>query len=211
MKKLFLLIAVAAMSLTAGAQTLEWGVHAGLNVASQRLSVDGASVSPDSHAQFQAGFSLAARMSNDLPIYLQTGLDFTGRGCESQGASDNLYYLQLPVTASYYVNVGRIVSIRPYVGLYYALGLFSNAKVEGKAQEIDGSKFDYFSKYDEYDGLQCYKRSDFGLRFGADVVLMKHYSVGLGYDLGLMNINKDMLDEGKIRNGVFYIRLGYNF
>lgn len=208
MKKLFLLIAAAAASLTAGAQRLEWGVHAGLNLANERLVIDGASVSPNSHAQFQVGFSLAARMSNDLPIYLQTGLDFTGRGGESQGVSDNLYYLQLPVTASYYVNVGRIVSIRPYVGLYYALGLFSNTKVDGKAEEIDGSRFDYFSKYD---GLQCYKRSDFGLRFGADVVLATHYSVGLGYDLGLMNINKDMLDEGKIRNGVFYIRLGYNF
>ena len=194
MKKLFLLIAIAASGLTAGAQSLEWGVHAGLNLANERVAVDGASISTDSHAQFQAGFSLAARMSRNLPIYLQTGLDFTGRGGESQGASDNLYYLQLPVTASYYVNIGRIVSIRPYAGIYYCLGLFSNTKIDGKAQEIDG-----------------YKRSDFGLRFGADVVLAKHYSVGLGYDLGLMNINKDMFDAGKIRNRVFYLRLGYNF
>lgn len=208
MKKLFLLIAIAASGLTAGAQSLEWGVHAGLNLANERVAVDGASISTDSHAQFQAGFSLAARMSRNLPIYLQTGLDFTGRGGESQGASDNLYYLQLPVTASYYVNIGRIVSIRPYAGIYYCLGLFSNTKIDGKAQEIDGSKFDFFS---EYDGEQGYKRSDFGLRFGADVVLAKHYSVGLGYDLGLMNINKDMFDAGKIRNRVFYLRLGYNF
>lgn len=195
------------MGLTANAQSLEWGVHAGLNLAKERFVVDGASLSVDSHAQFQAGFSLAARMSQNIPIYLQTGLDFTGRGGESRGIADNLFYLQLPVTASYYIGVGRCVSIRPYAGVYYALGLFSNTKVDGKAQELDGKKFDFFT---EYDGERPYKRSDFGLRFGADVVLIEHYSVGLGYDLGLMNINKDLFD-GKVRNGVFYIRLGYNF
>lgn len=84
------------MGLTAKAQSLEWGVHAGLNLAKERLVVDGASLSVDSHAQFQAGFSLAARMSQNIPIYLQTGLDFTGRGGESRGIADNFFICSCP-------------------------------------------------------------------------------------------------------------------
>lgn len=39
---------------------------------------------------------------------------------------------------------------------------------------------------------------------------MKHYYAGVGYDLGLLNISKDS-GEGKIKNGSFFISLGYNF
>lgn len=182
-----------------------------------RISNDDASASPNSHAQFQVGFSLAAPITQSIPLYIQTGLDFTGRGAESGDSSYNLYYLQLPVTISYYINAGKIVSIRPYAGIYYSAGLFSNGKEDGERLKYDDDNFDFFTEYSvEFEGAtssyKALKGSDFGLRFGADVVLKKHYSVGLGYDLGLMNINKDLLDSSvKIKNGVFYIRLGYNF
>lgn len=210
MKKGLLLLAAVAVALSAGAQQLQWGVHVGLNLADERAKADGGSVSTESHAQFQAGFSVAAPLTQNIPLYLQTGLDFTGRGGESGGTADNLYYLQLPVTVSYHFDIGRIVSIRPEVGVYYALGLFSNIREDGEAvKDMNGDNIDYFK---EYDGQRAFKRSDFGLRFGADVVLGNHYSIGLGYDLGLLNINKDMFDSGvKVRNGVFYIRAGYNF
>lgn len=210
MKKLTLLVAALVLAFSAGAQELEWGVHAGLNLAKERVKADGGSASTDSHAQFQVGFTVAAPLMQSAPLYLQTGLDFTGRGGESGNASDNLYYLQLPVTVSWHFDVGRIVSIRPEVGVYYALGLFSNTKQDGEALKDDDG--DNFSLFGEYDGEQAFKRSDFGLRFGVDVALKKHYSIGLGYDLGLLNINKDMFDSSvKVRNGVFYIRAGYNF
>ncbi len=210
MKKLLLSAAFAATTLTAGAQSLEWGVHAGLNLAWEHASATGGAVSSNSHPQVQAGFTLSTRIVQSFPLYFQTGLDFTGRGGESDGAADNLYYLQLPVALSFRIDCGRIVSIRPYAGLYYALGLFGNAKVDGQTEEYEGRRFDYFNT--KIDGQKALKRSDLGLRLGADVVLKKHYSFGLGYDLGLMNINKNLFDSDiKLRNRVFYIRLGYDF
>ena len=55
------------------------------------------------------------------------------------------------------------------------------------------------------------KRSDLGLRFGVDAVLKRHYGIGIGYDQGLLNINKNLYESDvKLRNGVFYIRLSYD-
>ena len=210
MKKLLLLTAaMAAMHFTAGAQPLEWGVHAGLNLAWERASATGGAVTTNSQPQFQAGFTLSTRVARAVPLYFRTGLDFTGRGGESDGATDNLYYLQLPLTLSCRIDCGRIVSIRPEVGFYYALGLFANAKEEGVVLEYEGRRFDYFNT--KVEGRKALKRSDLGLRFGVDAVLKRHYGIGIGYDQGLLNINKNLYESDvKLRNGVFYIRLSYD-
>ena len=214
MKKFFLLIgAVMCVSTITAQSKLEWGVHAGLNLANEKVSTESVSAEINSHAQFHLGFSVAAPIGKKLPFYFATGLEFTGRGGESKNSgnklSDNLYYLQIPVSVSYHFNLGEKVSLQPQVGIYYALGLFSNTKVNGEPQQYDGENFDFFT---EYNGEQGYKSSDLGLRFGVDALFSKHYKLGLGYDLGLLNINKDMFDGNiKVTNGVFYIRLGYNF
>ncbi len=214
MKRFFLLIgAVMFVSSITAQSNLEWGVHAGLNLANEKVSTESASSEINSHAQFHLGFSVAAPIGKKLPFYFSTGLEFTGRGGESQVSGnkvcDNLYYLQIPVSLSYHFNLGEKVSLQPQVGVYYAFGLFSNSKINGEPQQFDGEDFDFFT---EYGGEQGYKRSDLGLRFGVDAVFAKHYKLGLGYDLGLLNINKDMFDSNiKVTNGVFYIRLGYNF
>lgn len=219
MKKLFLLIGLAALSLSAAAQNESvWNVHVGWNLASQSIKGDGATLSNDAHSQFQVGFAYSLPLSEHMPLYLSAGLDFTGRGGQTKDdgvkASNNLYYLQVPVTVGWHFDLGEIVSIRPEVGIWYAAGLFSNSKVGGETLKDDsGDNYDYFSEYTYGDETtKAFKTSDFGLRFGVDVALKRHYSIGLGYDLGLMNINKDLFDNDfKVRNGVFYIRAGYNF
>ena len=86
--------------------------------------------------------------------------------------------------------------------------MFANAKADGVVEKYDGRRFDYFNT--KIEGRKALKRSDLGLRFGVDAVLKRHY--GIGYDLGLLNINKNLYDsEIKLRNGVFYIRLAYDF
>ena len=224
MKKLLLLIGIlliglAAFGMNASAQNESaWNVHVGWNLASENIKGGGVNLSTDSHSQFQVGFSYSLPLSQNMPLYLSAGLDFTGRGGQTKvdgvKASDNLYYLQLPVTVGWHFDLSEWVSIRPEVGVWYAAGLFSNSKVGGEAiKDESGDNYDFFSEYTDGDGkMKALKTSDFGLRFGVDVALKEHYSIGLGYDLGLMNINKDMFDSSvKVRNGVFYIRAGYNF
>ena len=58
-----------------------------------------------------------------------------------------------------------------------------------------------------------FKRSDLGVRLGAGVVWNRIY-FGLGYDIGCLNLAKDVLTnggDGTMRNNCFSISVGYNF
>lgn len=220
MKKFILCVFAAAACTTAfGQNGRVLGVRAGLNVTNIDFSAGNASVSLDSRASFHAGFAYQQPLMRALPLYLETGLYVTGRGA-SIAASDfdlgfdeemsgkvkfNMLYLQVPVLVSWHFNI-KCVSIQPLAGVYYGLGIHGKAKYAGE-------KADLFKSTDLGDGTEeeaLFKRSDLGLRFGANVVFRKHYNVGLGYDLGLLNILKNG-DEVKAKNGSFYISLGYNF
>ena len=165
------------------------------------------------------GFAYQQPLLRTLPLYLETGLYLTGRG-GSVNASNfdlgfdeelsgkvkfNMLYLQVPVVVSWHFNV-RSVSIQPLAGVFYGFGIHGKAKFKGE-------KADLFKSTDLGDGAEeeaMFKRSDLGLRFGANVTFRKHYNVSLGYDLGLLNILKDA-DEVKAKNGSFFVSLGYNF
>lgn len=210
MKKLFLVLICFVFAVSASAQEKSiFGVRAGLNIASMDLSAGSVTFSPDSKATFQVGAAYQYNFLSSMPFYVETGLYFTGRGFkmdngEGQTLKANLYYLQIPVLVSYHFNVGKAVSIQPYAGIYYGLG------VSGKFKE-GNAKIKAFSDDGEF--KQALKRSDFGLRFGAGVNFLKRYYAGLGYDLGLSNIAKSggEFDGAKTKNGCFYIQVGYNF
>ena len=96
------------------------------------------------------------------------------------------------------------------VAAFLLLRLSQNGKLKGDAAKVDLFKEISVPVEDGSVEGQMFKRSDFGLRFGVGVTVMKHYYAGVGYDLGLLNISKDS-GEGKIKNGSFFISLGYNF
>ena len=220
MKKFILCVfAVAACLAAFGQGGRVLGVRAGLNVTNIDFSAGSASVSLDSRASFNAGFVYQQPLMRMLPLYLETGLYVTGRGASINAADFdlgfdeelsgkvkfNMLYLQVPVAVSWHFNI-KSVSIQPLAGVFYGLGIHGKAKFKGE-------KADLFKSTDLGDGAEeeaVFKRSDLGLRFGANVVLKKHYNVSLSYDLGLLNILKNG-DEVKAKNGSFYISLGYNF
>lgn len=217
-KFILCLLAVAA-GMSAFGQGRVMGVRAGLNVTSIDLSAGSNSFSFDSRASYNVGFAYQQPLLRTLPLYLETGLYLTGRG-GSVNASNfdlgfdeelsgkvkfNMLYLQVPVVVSWHFNV-RSVSIQPLAGVFYGFGIHGKAKFKGE-------KADLFKSTDLGDGAEeeaMFKRSDLGLRFGANVTFRKHYNVSLGYDLGLLNILKDA-DEVKAKNGSFFVSLGYNF
>ncbi len=201
------------VTLTAFSQERSFGVRAGLNVASMTSKEDGASYSMDSRATFHAGFAYEQPLLRALPLYLETGLYLSGRGSTIKEEGDkwkyNMLYLQVPVSIGWRFNLGS-VSLQPAVGAYYGLGIHGKMKYTGA--EGGSFKIDVF-KDDEVRGVdvsQRFKRSDVGLRFGVGAAISKHYYVGAGYDLGLLNIYKDS-DEAKVKNRSFFISLGYNF
>lgn len=200
-----------------GQNESSFGVRAGLNVANLHLSAGGLSASLDSRASYHVGFAYQQPVLRVLPLYFETGLYLSGRGAsvtagdldlDVEGkAKFNMLYLQVPAVVSWHFNI-KSVSIQPAAGVYYGFGI--HGKLKGDAAKVDLFKEISVPVEDGSVEGQVFKRSDFGLRFGVGVTVMKHYYAGVGYDLGLLNISKDS-GEGKIKNGSFFISLGYNF
>jgi len=203
MKKILLCLLALAAGLTAfGQNESSFGVRAGLNVANLHLSAGGLSASLDSRASYHVGFAYQQPVLRVLPLYFETGLYLSGRGA-SVTAGD----LDLDVEGKAKFNM-LYLQIQPAAGVYYGFGI--HGKLKGDAAKVDLFKEISVPVEDGSVEGQVFKRSDFGLRFGVGVTVMKHYYAGVGYDLGLLNISKDS-GEGKIKNGSFFISLGYNF
>lgn len=210
-------LALAAGLTAFGQNESSFGVRAGLNVANLHLSAGGLSASLDSRASYHVGFAYQQPLLRVLPLYFETGLYLSGRGAsvtagdldlDVEGkAKFNMLYLQVPAVVSWHFNI-KSVSIQPAAGVYYGFGI--HGKLKGDAAKVDLFKEISVPVEDGSVEGQVFKRSDFGLRFGVGVTVMKHYYAGVGYDLGLLNISKDS-GEGKIKNGSFFISLGYNF
>lgn len=221
MKKAILCLFVVFAGLTASAQEKgTFGVRAGLNVANLTFSSGGASYSPDSRASFHVGFAYQAPVLRTHPLFVETGLYLTGRGASVDGmeladapgkVKMNMLYLQLPLSLSWHFDIKNI-SLQPAVGFYYGLGI--HGKMKGDGGE-DGTELDMFKEItiETEEGSasgKMLKRSDFGMRFGLGMTVQRHFYVGLGYDLGLLNIAYES-DGGKVRNGSFFLSVGYNF
>lgn len=177
MKKVLLIVAAILLANAVSAQNYEkniLGVRAGLNLSSYSISAGGASISTDSRASFHVAVTDQILLCNKLPSYLQ-----------------------IPVLVNYHFNIKDIVTIQPFAGLYYGLGIGGKVKVGDEKGDIFGDE----------GGL---KRSDLGVRLGAGVVWKRIY-FGLGYDIGCLNLVKESDGEGTMRNNCFTISVGYNF
>lgn len=165
MKKVLLIVAAILLANAVSAQNYEkniLGVRAGLNLSSYSISAGGASISTDSRASFHVAVTDQILLCNKLPFYLETGLAFSSRGGKVDGVSFRPSYLQIPVLVNYHFNIKDIVTIQPFAGLYYGLGIGGKVKVGDEKGDIFGDE----------GGL---KRSDLGVRLGAGVVWKRIY------------------------------------
>ncbi len=228
MKKLLLaLVGIAFVAGSAVAQNYEkniFGVRAGMNVA----NVSVYDLSPDSKIGFHVAGVYQRLLTSSVPLYLETGLSFSQKGCkigpelglspEIGNIKANAMYLQIPVMVNYKFNIKDAVTLYPSAGFYYGLGIGGKIKGEGYHRDSFGK-------------TGVLKRSDFGMRVSATVE-WKKFSLGIGYEFGFMNINKnfdlnnvDFDDEymrysndtderaiiPKVKTGNFFISVGYNF
>ena len=202
MKRYALILLVLLLAGSVRAQQREkniLGVRAGLNVSKLAVSAEDMPISIGWRTGFRFAVSDQVLLTRKLPLYLETGIDFSSRGGKLSGVSFRPSYLQIPVLVNYHFNIKDIVTIQPFAGLYYGLGIGGKMKANGEKDDIFGD-----------DGML--KRSDLGVRLGAGVVWNRIY-FGLGYDIGCLNlIQKDLVNgDGTIRNNCFSISVGYNF
>lgn len=236
-RKLVILVCALVAAIGVNAQSVSFGVRAGLNVANAGGDFkDNEYFGEDYDFKSKIGFHVGVIADIELSqsFYLQPGLYFSTKGLKvedkendadySEKMNYNLNYLELPILASYRFNISDNIKWHINAGPYFALGVGGKMKVtateDGKTTE---EKYDAFGTEDENDehikgGL---KRFDAGLSFGTGISISKIY-IGVKYDLGLANIadkKSEMWggwgDNGdknlKVRNRNFAISVGYTF
>lgn len=199
-----------------------FGIRAGLTLANQSIEVGSTSVSPDNRTTFHIGVIADIPMARNF--YIETGLFLQNKGFKMTDAKNNKLtckplYLELPVLASCRLKLSDAMQLQLNAGPYVAHGLGGKAELrssDGHAS-IENDVF-----YHEGEETENYNRFDVGLQFGAGFIVYKHYYIGVSYDLGLINTQKNVstfvgpsgfINVGgfKAKNRSWAISIGYNF
>lgn len=194
MKKILVIVAVLAISVSSFAQTT-FGVKAGANIANIKLS--GMGISLDTKAKTGLIVGAFAKFNLSESFAVQPELLFAQYGAKidlsafGEGEiTESLNYLAIPVMAKYYFG-GFNVQAGPQIGI------LMSAK-----EEMDGESEDVKDDY---------KGADFGLNIGAGYDLDMGLGFDVRYNMGLSNIVKDTEGDESIKNNGFQIAVSYSF
>ena len=152
----------------------------------------------------QTGLTLGAvmgfQLSDDIPLFLETGLSYTEKGGKKTRTGKkmtyDLNYLEIPILVKYIYDIDGHFSVQPLFGGYLSYGISGKIKNFGERHAQDS-----FSD-------TTFKRFDGGLRIGCGVGYDLFYA-DLSYDIGLSNICHDTFDTS--HNGCLYLNFGVNF
>lgn len=204
MKKVIALVVLAAaMTLTAQAQGIKFGVKGGLNITKVTFSKD--IVSSDNKTGFFVGPSLKLSLpmgfgADIAALYDERSADVTGVGTNagatpSTASTETIKQksLQIPVNFRYNIGLGSTAAV------YLALGPQFGFPVADKV---------YDTKFGEY----RLKDANLSINFGAGLTLMNHLEIGLTYNLaaGKSGEFKDWNDVDT-HNNAWQISAAYYF
>lgn len=190
-----------------GGNSIYYGLRLGLGlttVNSEDNGLDGGSI----QAGLNVGATIGFQLSPDYPIYLESGLMYMEKGGKGTYYGDDatyktrkvtysLNYLELPVLVKYIYAIDDEMSIQPFAGGYFALGVSGKVKNFATRTEPESSFSDDF-----------FKRFDGGLRLGCGFQYQVLYGE-LAYEYGLANIAHGYFNSA--HNSAFMINVGVNF
>lgn len=204
MKKIMLTALLAVIVITS-VNAQNFGVKAGLNLA----SVTGDFTEGiDGRTSFHIGTVAEFKVSDKFSF--QPELMYSSQGAKVSDSEPGYYnyesvykvdYLNIPLMAKYYVAEGFSIEAGPQIGFLLS------AKDEWKEWDED-----YGTDSGTEDFKDYMSSIDFGLNFGVGYKLESGLNFGARYNLGLSNVWED--DEGgsfSQKNGVFQISVGYFF
>lgn len=147
------------------------------------------------------GFVAGIPLSDTAPIYLETGLSYIEKGGKKNLAGGkkmtyDLNYLEIPIVAKYKYDIDSDLSIQPFFGGYFGVGVSGKIK-NFEEREAQSSFRD--TNFQRFDG---------GLRLGCGLAYDMFYC-DLTYDIGLANICHDTFDTS--HNGSVQLNFGVNF
>lgn len=201
MKKIILSLAIAAIALSAGAQTVKvpasWGVRAGLNLSSFGVKADPDHISYPPKPGFYAGaFAEWENIVDYFGLRVEADLSTLGdkeysKAVDEARLTNNSVNLLIPVMAQYGFMDGRLnVMAGPQLG--FCFGGSSKDEFTSTKVNWEGSDFNTV---------------DFGFVFGADFMLTTKIGVEARYNLGLTPVLKERKKTSANRAlsiGVFY-------
>jgi hypothetical protein len=213
MKKIILLSLMGLFLL--GSQSfaqIQFGAKAGLNIANVAISPSGGT-SPKSVMGFKVGAFGDMMLGNSLAV--GAGLFISTKGAKSEysyttfdpntftmvtvstTSTVSVTYLEIPVTAKYYLNLGP-AKLYGAAGPYLGMAMGGKVKTDGESTKLKFGSSDT----DDMKGM------DLGLTLGAGVEINK-LIIGLNYDLGLANLIPKPVGSETEKNRVFGISVGY--
>lgn len=193
MKKTILLVAVALIGFNANAQSVDFGVKAGVNFA----SVSGDDTDDlKSRTGFHFGVTAGLAVSDNFSV--QSGLIYSQQGAEYEASegydgSYKLDYLNIPVMARFQVADGFSVEAGPQIG--FLLSANEEYSSDGDSGEEDIKDF--------------IKSTDIAVGVGVNYAMASGLNIGARYNLGVSEIFEE--NSGKNQNAVFQVSIGYVF
>lgn len=207
MKKFFLSIVAALLAVPALAQlssggfsvsqsNLYYGVRLGMNIA----TVTGDFVDVNRKAGLTLGGVIGLKLSDSTPIFLESGLYFAQRGGKKDDVTVTASYLEIPILLKYGIEMNDNISLLPFIGPYFSLGVGGSYKYVDLLGDIQ--------KEGVYKNLL--RRPDMGIKVGLGFEYNMIYLEG-GYQFGIANVAKDNPQDLTAHTGNVFLNLGVNF
>lgn len=193
MKKVLFVFSFVAASIAASAQSTQFGVKGGLNIANLKATVSGMSVSAQSKLGANGGFFANIPVSENFRIQPEALFSMEGSKVEFMGekATTNLTYVNIPVMAQYTAS-GFYGETGPQLGLLVA----AKDKADGQSE----------------DSKDAYESINLSWGVGAGYKLTNGLGFGVRYNLGLSNIAKtESSEDASVKSNVFQIGLSFTF
>ncbi len=208
MKKVLLIVTTVFVFGFVNAQKMKFGVKAGLNIASQNITVPtypGVTYSLENVIGVNLGVYGDFKISNkfsvqpELLFSMQGAKLTTAYGNQSADETHSLNYLNIPVMAKYFATEKLSIQVGPQIGFLVSATDKINSNITGLASSSTDSKADYNSV-------------DFGLNFGLGYDFTENISLTTRYNLGLSEVEKNV-PSGMTgsKNRVISLSLGYSF
>lgn len=156
----------------------------------------------DSEMDMKVGYTVGLGVDYQFTNtwYLQSGLNFTGKGAKLSGLKVKSHYMEIPVLAAAKFDIADNMKFVVNAGPYVAVGLGGKAEFEGESLKV-------FKEYDNKDALL--KRFDMGIQYGVGLELSNRYLINLSGQYGFIDTVNNTTESPK--NIAFLISLGYRF
>ena len=136
---------------------------------------------------------------DDLQQHIRpiVGVEFIQKGAKDGGSKTHLYYLEVPLYATYWASISTKGNIFGGLGPYIAYGIAGNVKSETSSVKA----FDQSGEFKPFDA---------GLSFTGGYEIPNSFRFRVAYDQGLTNILRDAgINNAKAKNRTFSLNIGY--